>query len=173
MDCPFRSGVPPLFEQSAETPHTIQTNFWYEAADFAAHPEGVALHDFNGILGTLLAVTFQEKKKGGAVLTAHYCLTEGDTIFTQKSRVPLDERERAALFGFMKDLLRHTETRGRKRKHTIDDIRAALRRTPKASISRLALDLGVTRETVRHIIKAGGKTLSQLQRETREARDTT
>jgi hypothetical protein len=82
------SDVPPLFEQSAETPHTIQTNFWFEAAEMGPLPEGVALYDFNGVLGTLLAVTFQEKKKGGATLTAHYCLTEGDTVFTLKSRVP-------------------------------------------------------------------------------------
>jgi hypothetical protein len=73
----------------------------------------------------------------------------------------------------MKDSLRHTETRGRKRKCTIEDIRTALRRLPKASTRRLALELGVFRETVRQIIKADGKTLTQLQREAREARGVT
>lgn len=104
-------------------------------------------------------------------MTAHYCLTEGTTTFTLKSRVPVNERERAVLFGFMKDSLRITETRGRKRKKTIEDIRAALKRMPKATIRRLALDLGVTRDTVRHIIKDGQTTLSQLQRDARKARD--
>jgi len=163
MDCPFCSGVPPLFEQSAETPHTIQTNFWYEAADFAAHPEGVALHDFNGILGTLIAITFQEKKKGGAVLTAHYCLTEGDTIFTLKSRVPLDERERAALFGFMKDSLRHTEKRGRKGAIEIQDIADYAKQEKTASIRRIAAHFNVDPATIRRTIRASGKTLRELR----------
>jgi hypothetical protein len=118
-----------------------------------------------------IAQIVQDNKKGGAVLTAHYCLTEGTTTFTLKSRVPVNERERAVLFGFMKDSLRITETRGRKRKKTIEDIRAALKRMPKATIRRLALDLGVTRDTVRHIIKDGQTTLSQLQRDARKARD--
>jgi len=106
-------------------------------------------------------------------LTAHYCLTEGDTVFTLKSRVPLSDSDRAALFGFMKDSLRIEEKRGRKRKRTIEDVRVALLAAPKSSIRRLALDLGITRETVRRIIKADGKTLSQLQREARDARGET
>jgi hypothetical protein len=99
-------------------------------------------------------------------LSAHHCVTEGDLIFTIKSRVPLTEGERAALFGFMKDSLRLTETRGRKRKHNIEDIRAVLRRLPKASIRRLALELGVTRETVRQIIRQAAR-LSASCRERR------
>jgi hypothetical protein len=171
MQCPFCNGVPPLLEQSVERPHMIQTDFWFVVSDIGPIPENFLRWDFKGVEGAAVAVQYVKKRKGGATLTAHYCITEGDTIFTMKSRVPLSKRDQAALFGFMKDSLRLTETRGRKRKKIIEDVRAALQASPKASIRRLALDLGVTRETVRQLIKAGGKTLSQLQREAREKRD--
>lgn len=167
MQCPVCSGVPPLLEQSIERPHAIETRFWFDAADIYAGPvpEGVAIHDFGGVLGTELAVTFQEKKKGGAALTAHYCITEGDTIFTLKSRVPLSASDRAALFGFMKDSLRHTETRGRKRSVTLDDIRRAWKRFPKnTSLKRFAFDLGVDEATVKRVFHDNGMTFTEFRR---------
>lgn|SRR5262245_4326282 len=145
-----------------------QTDYWFAASDLGPNPIGFLLHDFNGAVGMAIAVKFVEKRKGGATLIAHHCVTEGDLVFTVKSRVPMNKWDRDALFGFMKDSLRLTETRGRKRKKTIEDVRAVLKRMPKASISRIALDLGVERATVRDLIKADGKTLGQLRRDVRE-----
>ncbi|HEX5084214.1 MAG TPA: hypothetical protein VFY40_19380 [Blastocatellia bacterium] len=165
MQCPFCNGVPPLAEISRETPHIIQNTLWFEAASMGPGPlpAGVALYDFNGVLGTELAVTFQEKKKGGAILTAHYCLTEGDTVFTLKSRVPLTERDRDALFGFMKDSLRIEERRGRKPALNIQDIAAYARQERTASLRRIALHFGVDLATVRRTMRAAGKTLKELR----------
>jgi len=162
MQCPFCAGVPPLLEQSVERPHVIETRFWFEAADIPL-PEGVAVFDFNGVLGTLLAVTFQEKRKGGSTLTAHYCHIEGDTVFTLKSRVPLNYSDRAALFGFMKDSFRIAETRGRKATVDIQDIANYTRRERSASIRRIAVHFGVDPATIRRVMRTAGKTLRELR----------
>src|SRR5262245_58613185 len=169
MQCPFCSGLPPLSEESAETPYGVVTGLWFKASDLGPSFEGAPGRDFDGVWAIALVTTFREKKKGGAVLTSHYCLTEGDTVFTLKSRVPLNNHDRDALFGFMKDSLRMTETRGRKQKASIAAIRAVLKRLPKASIRRIAMELEVDHETVRRLIKADGKTLEELRAEARRS----
>src|SRR5262245_39476437 len=128
MQCPVCSGETPILENSIERPHAIQTDFWYAVSDSGLIPEDSPQWDFNGILGVPLAIRYVEKRLEGATLTAHYCVTEGDKVFTIKSRIPLTARDRAALFSFMKDSLRLEEKRGRKRSLTLDDIRRAWKR---------------------------------------------
>jgi hypothetical protein len=136
MQCPVCSGVAPLLEEPAETPHMITTTFWFEGADLEPLPEGVQRHDFDGVLGTPLSMTFQEKKQGGAILTAHYRLIEGNATLTLKSRVPLNAGDRDALFSFMKDSLRLAETRGRKPSKTIEDVRRAMDTLPQNATAK-------------------------------------
>jgi len=171
MECPLCSGVPPLYEQTTEKLHVTITMLWFEAFYYEHVPEDVLNRfDFNGVPGVQTGIIVTEQKKGGAVMTYHYCLVEGDMRYTLKGRVPLDELERASLFGFMKDSFRIEETRGRRRKLTVEDLRAILQRAPRTSVRKLALELKVSRDTVRQIIRDAGLTLTQLQRDAAEAR---
>ena len=96
-------------------------------------------------------------------MTAHYCVTEGDTTFTIKSRVPPTERDRDALIGFMKDSLRLSETRGRKAAVGIQEIADYARREKTASIRRIAAHFNVDPATIRRTMRTAGKTLRELR----------
>lgn len=96
-------------------------------------------------------------------MTVHYCITEGDTIFTLKSRVPLSDSDRAALFGFMKDSLRIGETRGRKAAVGIQEIADYARREKTASIRKIAAHFNVDPATIRRTMRTAGKTLRELR----------
>lgn len=173
MRCPVCSGDPPLFKRQVELTRMIETTFWFPVTALGPMPEGMPQNDFDGVSGAAIAAIYVEKRNRGAKLIAHFCLEKRDLIFTLKSRMPRTGSDRDSLFRFMKDVLRAEETRGRKRKHSIDDVRAVLRRVPKASIRRIALELDTSREAVRRLIEADGGTLSQLQREVKESRDYT